>query len=110
MPFPGSFLVVALLTVGVAVPTPGSVGAFHYAYRVGVTTFYAATNEQAVGAALVLHAISFIPVALLGVLYMVQDGLQLSGLRRLAAEKREIDAELDGTEPAAPLPGEETRR
>lgn len=98
MPFPGSFLIVALLTVGVAVPTPGSVGAFHYAYRVGVTAFYGATNDQAVGAALVLHAISFIPVALLGVLFMVQDGLQLSGLKNLAARKDELEARPDAAD------------
>lgn len=106
MPFPGAFLLVALLTVGVAVPTPGSVGGFHYAYRVGATAFYGASNEQAVGAALVLHAISFIPVALVGVLFMVQDGLQLSGLKRLAAEKRDIEAQLEGGAAAAPEHGE----
>lgn len=110
MPFPGSFLLVALLTVGVAVPTPGSVGGFHYAYRVGATVFYGATNEQAVGAALVLHAISFIPVALLGVLFMVQDGLQLSGLKRLADEKDELEAQLDGTGPGGPVPREGSQR
>ena len=39
MPFAGSFLLQALLTIGVAVPTPGGVGSYHEAYRIGVTTF-----------------------------------------------------------------------
>jgi hypothetical protein len=85
MPYTGSFLLVALLTVGVAAPTPGAVGGFHYAYRVGATAFFAASNDRAVGAAIVLHAISFVPTALLGLLFMVQDGLSLSRIRSMSA-------------------------
>ena len=40
LPFMGSFLVMALLVVGVAVPTPGAVGGFHYFYRLAATAFY----------------------------------------------------------------------
>jgi len=82
----GTFLQQALLVIGIAVPTPGGVGGFHEAYRYGATTFFGATNNAAVGAALVLHAISFFPTTLLGGLYMLQDGLNVSRLRRLADE------------------------
>ena len=34
MPFSGTFLLQALLVIGVAVPTPGAVGSFHEAYRI----------------------------------------------------------------------------
>jgi hypothetical protein len=34
-----SFLIQAMLVIGVAVPTPGAVGSFHEAYRIAVTTF-----------------------------------------------------------------------
>ena len=40
MPFTGSFLIVPLLTLGVLVPTPGAIGGFHEAFRLGVTVFY----------------------------------------------------------------------
>lgn len=86
MSFIGTFLVVALLTVGVAVPTPGAVGGFHYAFRVAATVFFGAPNERAVGAAIVLHAISFVPVTALGLVFMVQDGLDLGRLKSLAAD------------------------
>ena len=66
MPFTGSFLLMALLVVGVAVPTPGAIGGFHEAFRIGATAFFGAPNDRAVGAAIVLHAISFVPVTLLG--------------------------------------------
>ena len=56
MPFTGVVLMLALLVVGVAVPTPGGVGGFHEAYRLGATAFFGADNDAAVGAAIVLHA------------------------------------------------------
>ena len=90
MPFTGSFLIVALLVVGVAVPTPGAVGGFHYFYRLGATAFFAASNDRAVGAALVLHAVSFVPVAIAGLILLAQEGLSLS---RLGALARTSDAE-----------------
>lgn len=88
MPFTGSFLIVALLVVGVAVPTPGAVGGFHYFYRLGATTFFAASNDRAVGAALVLHAVSFVPVAVAGLLLLAQEGLSLSRLEGLSRDSR----------------------
>lgn len=84
MPFTGSFLIVALLVVGVAVPTPGAVGGFHYFYRLGATAFFAASNDRAVGAALVLHAVSFVPVAIAGLILLAQEGVSLSRLGALA--------------------------
>jgi hypothetical protein len=80
----GSFLVMTLLVVGVAVPTPGAIGGFHEFYRIAVTSFFHASTEKAVGAGLVLHAISFVPVTLLGLAFMVGEGLTLGRMRRLA--------------------------
>jgi glycosyltransferase 2 family protein len=84
-PFQASFLVMAVLVVGVAVPTPGAIGGFHAAYEFAVATFFAAPPDRAVGAAFVLHAISFVPVTILGVLFMVGEGLTLAGAREMAA-------------------------
>ena len=85
MPFAGSFLLQALLTIGVAVPTPGGVGSYHEAYRIGVTTFFGAANDAAVAAALVTHLISYVPVVLAGVVFMAQDGLRFGRLPALSA-------------------------
>jgi len=88
LPFMGSFLIMALLVVGVAVPTPGAVGGFHYFYRLGAVAFYGAPNDRAVGAAIVLHAVSFLPVALAGLIFLAQDGLSLASVGRLARARR----------------------
>ena len=86
MPFAGSFLLQGLLVIGVAVPTPGGVGSFHEAYRFGMTTFFKASNANAIAAAIVVHAISFVPVIVLGLVFMAQDGLSLGRLKQLARE------------------------
>jgi uncharacterized protein (TIRG00374 family) len=82
MSFTGSWLMLGPLVVGVAVPTPGGVGGFHEAYRIGATAFFGADNNTAVGAAIVLHAISMLPVALVALLFILQDGLQIGSIAR----------------------------
>lgn len=89
LPYSGSFLLQGLLVIGVAVPTPGGIGSYHEAYRIGVTTLFGAPNDRAVAGALVTHALSYLPVVLLGVLFMIQDGLALGRLGRLAGTARE---------------------
>ncbi len=84
VPFTGSFLLIAILVLGVAVPTPGAIGGFHEAFRLGTTTFYAAPGDAAVAAALVLHAFSIGPTLVLGLFFAAQEGLNVAGMRRFA--------------------------
>jgi uncharacterized protein (TIRG00374 family) len=84
VPFTGSFLLISLLVIGVAFPTPGAVGGFHAMFRLGATTFFGASDDAAVGAAIVLHALTIGPTLLLGLFYAAQEGLNLAGMRQLA--------------------------
>ena len=84
VPFTGSFLLIALLVIGVAVHTPGAIGGFHEAFRLGTTMFFGAQEDAAVGAAIVAHVFSIGPSLLLGLFFAAQTGLNLSGMRRLA--------------------------
>jgi glycosyltransferase 2 family protein len=86
-PYVGSFLVMTILVVGVAMPTPGAVGGFHAAYQIAVHSFFGAPDDRAIGAAIVLHAVSFVPVTLLGLFFMARDGLSLSRAQALAAAR-----------------------
>jgi len=107
-PYTASFLVMAVLVVGVAVPTPGAIGGFHAAYEFAVLTFFGAPMDRAVGGAFVLHAISFIPVTILGVVFMAAEGLTLAGARRLAHEAEGgPDIDPPGGRPGSP--GQEAR-
>ena len=74
--------------MGVAVPTPGAVGGFHAAFQLGLTAFYAAPPDRAAAAAIVFHAISFVPVALAGLVLMAQEGVTFASIRHAAAGKK----------------------
>ena len=89
IPVAASFLIQAMLVIGVAVPTPGGVGSFHEAYRIAVTVFFRAPNNAAVSAALVLHAVSFFTVFIPGIVIMAREGMSIAGLGRLAGAARE---------------------
>ena len=86
VPYTASFLIMTVLVVGVAMPTPGAVGGFHAAYQIAVQTFFAVPTDRAVGGAIVLHAISFMPVTILGIVFMAREGITLSRARTLAEE------------------------
>ena len=79
----GSFLVMTLLVVGVAMPTPGQIGGFHEMYKIAVMTFFGVPEGAAVGGAVVLHAVSFLPVTLLGLAFMAREGLSFGRMRAL---------------------------
>ena len=81
VPFVGTFLVVMYLVVGVAAPTPGGAGGFHYMYKWAVMQYFGANADVAAASAILLHLVSFGPVVVLGLLFMWQDGVTLSGVR-----------------------------
>ena len=89
VPPSGALLLIALLVVGVAVPTPGAVGGFHEAYRIGAMSFFGADNDHAVSAAIVLHAVGFVPTLVVGAVLMAQEGLTLSGLGAAAQQAKD---------------------
>ncbi|WP_291984403.1 lysylphosphatidylglycerol synthase transmembrane domain-containing protein [Luteitalea sp.] len=75
--FAGTFTVLMFMAVGVSVPTPGAVGAFHESVRLALTSLYAADNDRAVAYAVALHALSFIPVSLATLVFIAREGLTL---------------------------------
>jgi hypothetical protein len=77
LPLTGTFTVLMFMAVGVSVPTPGAVGAFHESVRLAMVSLYAADNDRAVAYAVALHALSFIPVSAVTLLLVAREGLTL---------------------------------
>jgi uncharacterized protein (TIRG00374 family) len=100
IPFAGSFLITAMLVVGVALPTPGGVGGTHEVMRLALTSFYGADNDTAVGAAIVQHAVNFVPVLLLGLVFLAQDGLNISRLRQMSVSAQDGRTNAGDRQPA----------
>ena len=86
--FVESIPILAMVAIGVALPTPAGMGGYHAAYQLGVTSLYGFDNDVAVGAALVIHAIAFVPVTLLGLLCLGKEGLHLGGLSGVAVGEK----------------------
>ena len=77
--------------LGLAIPTPGGVGGYHTAVAYALTGFYGVPKDTAAAFALVSHALSFVPVTLVGLGFLLAGGLSLKALRE-EGEKEE-DAE-----------------
>lgn len=84
LPFHTSFLMVAFLTVGVAVPTPGTVGGFHEFYLLALTQAYAVDKHTAAAAGIACHALTNLPVLVLGLALLGREGLTVGKVADLA--------------------------
>ncbi|HVQ32197.1 MAG TPA: lysylphosphatidylglycerol synthase transmembrane domain-containing protein [Vicinamibacteria bacterium] len=88
LPFHSAFLIIAFLTVGVAIPTPGNVGGFHAFFVSALVGVYGASAEVAQAAALACHALTNLPVLVLGVLFLGREGLSLGRVAQMTEENR----------------------
>jgi uncharacterized protein (TIRG00374 family) len=101
--FGDTFLVIGFLTVGIAVPTPGGIGGYHYMCSLALTTLFGVDPSPAAAVALVAHAISFLPVTFLGILLFVKAGLTFAqfGLESREPERRAPQARERSHQPRA---------
>ena len=79
-PYPVTFFVLAWSVMGLAIPTPGGVGGYHTAVKYSLTGFYAVAEGPATAFAIVLHAVSFVPVTIIGLILLAAGGLKLGTL------------------------------
>ncbi len=86
VPFYLTFFILIFNFVGAAIPTPAGVGAFHKAIQIALVNFLAIDNDLAVGASIVMHAVTFAPVTLLGIVLVWKEGLTLRKIRELPAK------------------------
>lgn len=80
LPPSASLFIMILLVIAVMVPaSPGYIGTYHYACFKALTVF-GVTGEKALSVALVIHAVNFFPITLLGLYYLIRGRLSLTGL------------------------------
>ena len=77
-----------LIALGLSVPVPASLGSYHKAVQVGLTTMVGASNEAAAGYAIVSHAVTQLAPALIGAVLLAREGLSLSSLTFWPASTR----------------------
>ena len=71
LPASSSLLILTLVCIGASLPTPGGVGGVHKAIHIALVVFYGLSEDNAVSAAILGHAVMFLPCVLWGGLYLV---------------------------------------
>lgn len=87
LPLHASFLLLAFLTVGVAIPTPGGVGGFHAFYLLAMTQAFGVAHETAAAAGIAAHALGNLPVLILGLVFLGREGLTMGRVAELAGKE-----------------------
>jgi uncharacterized membrane protein YbhN (UPF0104 family) len=70
---------VVLLVMAIATtisPTPGAIGVLHAFTTAAMTQMYSIPKEQALAFATLCHALNFIPVLIVGGLFMIREQVQ----------------------------------
>lgn len=78
--FPVSFFLLTWSILGLAIPTPGGLGGFHAANAYALTGFFAVAEAPAKAYAIVSHVVSFAPVTLVGLAFLLAGGMKLRAL------------------------------
>ena len=96
LPFHSAFLIIAFLTVGVAIPTPGMVGGFHQFYLLALTQAFGVDKATAAAAGIASHALSNLPVLVLGLVYLGPEGLTFGKVAEMTSEEPLPAGSLEG--------------
>lgn len=84
--FPSTFLIMLVLAIGIAIPTPAGVGSYHLACKIGLTRFFHIPDAQAGAVAVVSHFINFVPITILGFLFLWKEGISAAKLSQMTNE------------------------
>jgi len=77
LPYYAAMPLVVVVVIGVMVPTPAAIGAFHAATLVALGTLWGVPTDQAVTYAIVCHAIVFVPITVIGIVLLGREGLSV---------------------------------
>ena len=88
IPLGAAWIILPLLALGIALPTPGGAGGYHAAMIFGLTQLFAVPETLAVGAAFLVHAVVIVPFILLGSLLLLVERLPFHDLLEAARQLR----------------------
>jgi hypothetical protein len=74
----GALVVLAISSIGVALPTPGGTGTYHAFASQSLTRLFAVDATTALSYATVTHAVGFIGVTVIGLYYFLHDHIRMS--------------------------------
>ena len=90
LPFHATFLLVAFLVVGVAIPTPGMVGGFHAFYLIALSQVFGVDRTVAAAAGIAAHALTNLPILVFGLALLGREGLSLGRVAAVTRDEQEL--------------------
>jgi uncharacterized membrane protein YbhN (UPF0104 family) len=90
--FSAALVLLPLLAIGVALPTPAGAGGYHAAMQFGLTQLFGVDGTSAAGAGLLMHLAVMIPVLLVGPVLLYLENLSLADLVRTARQIQGLGA------------------
>lgn len=92
VPFGAVLILLPLLALGVAVPTPGGAGGYHAAMVFGLTSLFEVPKDDAVAAGILMHLAVTVPVILLGLLLLRTERIAWGDMVAAARQVRALGA------------------
>lgn len=89
VPLGAIFVILPMLALGVALPTPGGAGGYHGAMKAGLVAFGVA-GSIAVSAALVVHVLVTVPILVAGCTLLWTEGISWHDVRAAARGMRQM--------------------
>jgi len=89
LPLSAAYVVTTAAVLGLIVPTPGGVGGYHAAVQFALTNVFHVPVATATGVALIAHAVSFVPISIIGFALFAGSPRRREGIRELQRETGE---------------------
>lgn len=87
LPFSGALLMLAIYTFGIMIPSaPAFIGTIQYFSVIGLSLF-GVSRPVALGFSVIYHLCAFLPVTIVGFIFMFIEGYSLMELRKSAGEQ-----------------------
>jgi uncharacterized protein (TIRG00374 family) len=71
LPLSAAYVVTTFAVLGLMIPTPGGLGSYHVAVQFALTYFYGVPVGIASAIALLAHAVSFVPITIVGLGFLL---------------------------------------
>jgi glycosyltransferase 2 family protein len=88
--FPAMLVMLPMLALGVAIPTPGGAGGYHAAMFAGLTELFGVEPTVAAGAALLMHLAIVLPVLVAGPVLLYTEKVSVKDLVAAAKEVKTL--------------------
>ena len=87
LPLSAAYVVTTAAVLGLFLPTPGGVGGYHAAVQFALTDVFQVPIATATGVALIAHAVSFVPISIIGFGLFAASPSRKRGLSDLAPKE-----------------------